>query len=63
VHRIAEIDDVAQKIGSMTEALEDARHLLAAGLASPFVVGFGNVAGSVCIFDETYLCFWMSQDL
>jgi hypothetical protein len=60
---MAETDDVAQKIGPMTEALEDARHLLAAGLAPPLVVSLGNVAGSVCVFDEADLCFWMSQDL
>jgi hypothetical protein len=32
-------------------------------LAPPLVVSLGNVAGSVRVFDEADLCFWMSQDL
>ena len=63
MHAIAETDDLAQKIGPMTEALEDARHLLSAGLGPPLVVGFGNIAGCVRVFDEADLCFWMSQGL
>jgi hypothetical protein len=63
VHRIAETHHLAQKIGPMAEALQNARHLLAAGLAPPLVVDFGNVAGCVCVFDEADLCFRMSQGL
>lgn len=61
VHRIAETHDLAQKIRPMTEALEDARHLLPAGLAPPLVVDFGDVAGSIRVFDEADLRFWMSH--
>ena len=36
----------------MTEALEDARHLLAAGLCAPFLVDLRYLAGCVSIFND-----------
>jgi hypothetical protein len=63
VNCIAETHHLAQKIRPMTEAFENARHLLPAGLAPPLVVDLGNVAGRVRVFDEADLCFWMSHGL
>ena len=61
VHRIAEAHHFARKIRPVTEALEDARHLLPPGLAPPLVVDFGDIAGSICVFDEADLCSWMNH--
>ena len=60
---IAEANDFAQKIGPVTEALEDARHLLPARLAPPLVICFCDVACSIGVFNEDYLCFWMGHCL
>jgi hypothetical protein len=63
VHSVTETHNFTQKIGPVTEAFENAGHLLAARLAPPFVVGFGDVAGSVRVFDKADFCFWMSHGL
>jgi hypothetical protein len=52
VDGVTETHHFPQKIGTMTEALQDARHLLAAGLGAPFVVDLRYFAGGVRIFDH-----------
>jgi len=50
--RVAEFHHVAQKVGAMAEALQNARHLLAARFGAPFVVDLGDFSGGIAIFDE-----------
>jgi hypothetical protein len=52
VHRIAKLHDVAQKVRPMTEALQNARHLLAARFRAPLVVDLGDVARRVHVFNQ-----------
>jgi hypothetical protein len=50
--RVAEFDHIAQEIGAVAEALQNAGHLFAARLGAPFVVDLGHFASGVAIFDE-----------
>jgi hypothetical protein len=49
---VTELDDVPQKVRPVAEALEDARHLLAARLCAPKRVDLGHLASSVLIFNQ-----------
>lgn len=55
VDRIAELHHVMQKIRPVAEALQNARHLLAARLGTPLVVDFGDIAGRIHVFNQLYL--------
>ena len=57
VHGVAELHHLAQEIGTMAEALQNARHLLPAGLRAPFVIDLGDFAGRVLVFNELDLGF------
>lgn len=52
MHRIPKFHHIMQKVGPMTEALENAGHVLPARFRAPLVVHFGNIAGSVPVFNE-----------
>lgn len=52
MNRVAEFDHVAQEVGAVAEALQNAGHFLPARLGSPFVVDRGHFASGVAIFDE-----------
>ena len=52
VHRIAEFNDMSQEVRAMAEALENAGHLLTAGVRAPFVVYLRNLAGGVSILNH-----------
>jgi len=57
VDRIAEFHDLAQKVGTMTETLQNAWHLLAAGFGAPLVVNLGYFPRCIAVFDELDLGF------
>ena len=61
MHCIAEFDHVAQKVRSMTEALQDTRHHLPPGLRPPLVVNLGYLSGRVRIFYQLDLGFVVSH--
>lgn len=50
--RVAKLEDIAEKVRAMTEALQNTGHLLASGFFAPFVVDGGHVAFCVCVFNE-----------
>jgi hypothetical protein len=52
MHGIAKFDHVPQKIRSMTEALQDARHQLPPGLCAPLAVDLGHISSRIRIFDQ-----------
>jgi hypothetical protein len=52
MNRVAEFDHVAQEVGSVAEALQNAGYFLSARLGTPFVVDRGHFASGVAIFDE-----------
>ena len=52
MHRVAELHYLAQEVGAMAEALQNARHLLTARLGAPLVVDLGHFAGRVFILNE-----------
>jgi hypothetical protein len=52
VDRIAEADDLAQKIRAVAKALENARHLLAPRMGAPFVVYLRHLASGVSILNH-----------
>jgi len=47
-----ELHHVAKKVGPVTEALQNPRHLLPAGFLTPLVIDCGHVAGSIGIFNQ-----------
>jgi hypothetical protein len=55
MHGVTEAQDLAKKIRTMTEALQDAGHLLPAGLLAPFIVHGCYFASRVCILNEVDL--------
>ena len=62
MHRVAEAHDFAQEIGTMAEALQNARHELAARLGAPFVVHRGDLAGGVLVLDNVDLGVLFGHD-
>src|SRR6266567_740233 len=62
VNRIAEFDHVAQEVGAVAEALQNAGHLLSARLGTPFVVDRGHFASGVAIFDQLDFGFVVGVD-
>jgi hypothetical protein len=56
VHRIAEAHNLAQKIGAMAKAFENARHLLASRMGAPFVVYLRDLARRVSILNHLDFC-------
>jgi hypothetical protein len=57
VNRIAELNHVTKEIGTMTEAFQNAGHLLAARLGAPLVVDLGYFTRCITVFDEFDLSF------
>ncbi len=55
MHHVAEPHHFAQKVGPVAEALQDAGHLLAAGLGTPFLIDAGHFAAGVLVFDQADL--------
>jgi hypothetical protein len=49
---IAEFHHFAQKVGTMAEALQNARHLLAARFGAPFVIDPSDLTRRIAIFNE-----------
>jgi hypothetical protein len=62
MNRVAEFDHIAQEVGTVAEALQNAWHFLSARLGSPFVVDNGHVASGVAIFDELDFGFVVGVD-
>jgi hypothetical protein len=56
VDRIAEAHDLAQEIGTMAKALENAGHLLAARMRAPFLIYLRNIASRVGILNHFDFC-------
>jgi len=52
VHRVTELHHVAKKVGPVTEALQNPRHLLPAGFLTPLVIDRSHVASSIGIFNQ-----------
>jgi hypothetical protein len=52
VYRVAELHHVAKKVGPVTEALQNPRHLLPAGFLTPLVIDYGHVASSIGVFNQ-----------
>lgn len=52
VNSVAEFDHIAQEVGAVAEALQNAGYFLSARLGTPFVVDRGHFASGVAIFDE-----------
>lgn len=52
VDGVAELDDVAEEVGAMAEAFEDAGDVGSARFGAPGVVDFGEFAGGVGVFNE-----------
>jgi hypothetical protein len=52
MNRVAEFDHIAQEVGSVAEAFQNAGDFLSARLGTPFVVDRGHFASGVAIFDE-----------
>ena len=52
VDRVAELHDLAEKVGPVTEAFEYAWHLLTAGVGTPLVIHLGDFTGCIRVFDE-----------
>jgi hypothetical protein len=50
MHGVTEAHHFAQKIGPMTETLEDPGHLLTTGVGAPFVVDRCDLAGCIRVF-------------
>jgi hypothetical protein len=65
MYRVAEAHDIAQKIGSMAEAFENARHLLTARVRAPLVVYLRNFTGGVSILNyfDLGLRIWHARRL
>jgi hypothetical protein len=57
VNGVAELENIAQEVGAMAEAFQDAGKLLASGLETPLVVHSGYVAGCVGVFNDLDLRF------
>jgi hypothetical protein len=52
VHCVAEFHHVVKKVGPVTEALQNPRHLLPTGFLTPLVIDCGHVASSIGIFNQ-----------
>lgn len=52
MNRVTEFHHFAQKVRAMAEALQNARHLLAARFGAPFVIHLSDFTGRIAIFDE-----------
>jgi len=61
VHRVAELHDLAKKVGPVAEALQNARHLLPTGFPTPFVVDGSHVASRIGIFNQFDLGLFVAQ--
>jgi hypothetical protein len=61
MNRVAEADNVTQKIGPMTEAFQNARHLLTAGLLPPLIVNRRNFSRRVGVFNQFDFGFAVSH--
>jgi hypothetical protein len=56
MHRIAELHHIAEEIGPVAEALQNAGHLLSTRLLPPLIVDGGDFARRVCVFNQPNLC-------
>ena len=52
VHSVAELHDIAKKVRPVTEALQNARHLLPAGFLTPFVIDGSHIASRIGVFNQ-----------
>jgi hypothetical protein len=52
---VAKPHHLAEKVGTMAKAFENARHSLPAGFASPLIVDNGHIAGCIRVFNELNL--------
>lgn len=55
VNGVRELDNLAQEIGSRSEAFQDAGHLRPAGGGAPFVIYDSRFAGGFGVFDDADL--------
>jgi hypothetical protein len=60
---VAEAHHLTQEIWSMAETLEDAGHLLTAGVCSPIVVDLRDLAGGVSVFNNADFCLRIAHKL
>jgi hypothetical protein len=56
VEFVGELDDLAQKIGTRAEALDDPGNLRASGPGAPEIVSSGEVASGFGVFGDADLC-------
>ena len=56
VNFVGELDDLAQKIGTRAETLDDSRYLRASGAGAPEIVSSGEVARGFGVFGDADLC-------
>ena len=61
MHRVAELHYLAEEIGAMAEAFQNARHLLTPRFGAPLVVDLGYFTGRVFILNELDLGFLFRQ--
>jgi hypothetical protein len=52
VHRVTELHNIAKKVGPVTEALQNTRHLLPAGFLTPLIVDGSHFASRIGIFNQ-----------
>lgn len=52
MYGVGELHHVPQKVRTLPEALEDARHLLPPGRSTPLVVRRSDIAGGIGVLDE-----------
>lgn len=55
VDGVAEIHDLAQEVGPVAEAFENAWHVLSSGVLAPLLIDVRDFANGVGIFDEADL--------
>src|SRR5215470_5511085 len=53
---VGEFNDLAQKVRSGTEALDDARYLLPSRICPPEVISCGSLSGSFLVLDNPDFC-------
>jgi hypothetical protein len=56
VNGVRELDDLSQKIGPRSEALDDPRKLPAPGSGSPEIIGGGSFPGGFVVFGDANFC-------
>jgi len=63
VDRVAETNNVPQKVRAMAETLQNAGHFLTTGFCAPLIVNFRDCACGILVFDDVNFYLWVSHAL